>query len=278
MKLGIQAGSVGDGTLEGAIAYCKAMDVPSVVLTAAAVPGYRDTGLIDAKALKAQAAAVQKAGLSTTTMQFWPPFSLADDAATANTLEKLGRNMDAVSKAGIDVLAMFTSLAKPVAPADEAAQWDKIIGFYADITSQAEQHGIKLATHFSGHTGRSVLAGAAGYRKLFDAVPSAANGLTFCVGNVWVSDGERMYDVMREFASRVFFVHMRSTKISWGESPYWWDIPDGPDIRTIFQVLKEIGYEGTVSSEHMPEIPGENRIEIGSAWANGYMRGVLRYL
>jgi D-mannonate dehydratase len=272
MKLGIQAGSVGDGTLEGALAYCKAMEVPSVVLTAGAVPGYRETGLLDAKALKSQVAAVEKAGLSTGTMQFWPPFSLADEAATADTL------MEAAAKSGINVLAMFTNLAKPVDPVGEPAQWEKIIAFYGEITTLADKYGIKLASHFNGHTGRAVLAGAAGYRKLFEAVPSASNGLTWCIGNVWVSDGERLYDLMKEFGSRIHFVHMRSTKTSWGESPYWWDIKDGPDIRKVFQMLKEIGYEGTVSHEHMPDMPDENRQDITAAWANAYMRGILRYL
>jgi sugar phosphate isomerase/epimerase len=278
MRLAIQAGSVADGTLEGCIAYCKAMDVGNVILTAAAVPGYRDTGLIDPKALKAQVAAVEKAGLDTGAMQFWPPFSLADEAATAATMSKLGKNMDAAAKAGLDTLAMFVSLAKPVDPADEEGQWNTYIGFYQELLSQADQHGIKIATHFSGHRGRSVLAGSEGYRRLFEAVPSPNNGLCFCTGNVWNSDGERIYNLIREFAPRIFTVHMRSTKISWGESPYWWDIPDGPDIRKIMQTLKEVGYTGVISSEHMPDMPDQNRQDITAAWAMGYMKAIMRYL
>ena len=174
---------------------------------------------------------------------------------------------------------MFTGLAKPVNPADEPAQWEQIIAFYGEITALADKYGIKLASHFSGHTGRSLLAGAAGYRKLFAAVPSLNNGLTWCIGNVFVSDGERLYDLMDEFAPRIHFVHMRSTKTSWGESPFWWDIKDGPDIRRVLEKLKAIGYEGTLSHEHMPEhIPGENRQDITAASANGYMRAPLRSL
>jgi D-mannonate dehydratase len=278
MRLAIQAGSVGDGTLEGCIAYCKAMDVGNIILTAAAVPGYRDTGLIDGKALKAQVALVEKAGLATGAMQFWPPFSLADEAATAATMAKLSKNLDAVAKSGLDTLAMFVSLAKPVDPAEEEGQWGTYTSFYQELTSQAEQHGIRIATHFSGHRGRSLLAGSDGYRRLFEAVPSPSNGLCFCIGNVWNSDGERIYDLIREFAPRIFTVHMRSTKISWGESPYWWDIPDGPDIRRVLKTLQEVGFDGMVSSEHMPEMPGENRLDISTAWAMGYMKAVLRYL
>ncbi len=278
MRLAIQAGSVADGTLEGCISYCQALDVGNVVLTAAAVPGYQDTGLIDAKALQDQVARVNDAGLGTGTMQFWPPFSLADQEATAATMSKLGRNLDAVAKAGLDTLAMFVSLLKPVNPAEEEAQWETFASFYSDLTSQAEERDIKIATHFSGHRGRSVLAGSEGYRRLFELVPSPSNGLTFCIGNVWNSDGERLYDLIDEFASRIFFVHMRSTKISWGESPYWWDISDGPDIRRVFQALQGIGYDGLVSSEHMPDIPNQNRQDISAAWAMGYMKAVLRYL
>lgn len=278
MKLAIQAGTVADGTLEGCIAYCKALDVANVILTAAAVPGYRETGLIDPKTLKAQVATVEKAGLATEAMQFWPPFSLADEAATAATMGKLGKNLDAVAKAGLKTLTMFVSLAKPVDPAEEEGQWNTYFSFYQELTSQAEQHGIQIATHFSGHTGRSLLAGSDGYRRLFEAVPSPSNGLCFCIGNVWNSDGERLYNLIREFAPRIFSVHMRSTKISWGEAPFWWDIPDGPDIRRVLQTLQEVGYDGVISSEHMPEIPGENRLDISTAWAMGYMKAIMRYL
>ncbi|MGI5916648.1 MAG: sugar phosphate isomerase/epimerase family protein [Anaerolineae bacterium] len=278
MKLAVNVGSVGDGTLNGCINYCKDLEVEGVVLTAAAVPGYQETRMLDATALKDQVVAVQDAGLSTGTMQYWPPYPIADEAQAEAALSTLTRNMDAAAEAGIHVLAMFTSLNKPVDPADEGAEWDKLIRFYTKLTSEAEQRNLKIAAHFSGHRGRSLLAGSEAYRRLFEAVPSPSNGLTFCVGNAWVSDGERTYNVMREFADRIFFYHMRSTKISWGESPYWWDIPDGPDIPQVFRVLKEIGYEGFVASEHMPDIRGENRHDISTAWGIGYMKAILQQM
>ncbi|MHB1319074.1 MAG: hypothetical protein ACYCYF_10695, partial [Anaerolineae bacterium] len=63
-----------------------------------------------------------------------------------------------------------------------------------------------------------------------------------------------------------------------GEAPFWWDIPDGPDIRRVFQILREVGYTGMVSSEHMPDMPGPNGRDAGTAWAMGYMKAVVRYL
>ena len=85
--------------------------------------------MLDATALKDQVVAVQDAGLSTGTMQYWPPYPIADEAQAEAALSTLTRNMDAAAEAGIHVLAMFTSLNKPVDPADEGAEW-ALIRFY----------------------------------------------------------------------------------------------------------------------------------------------------
>ena len=278
MKVAVVVGNVADGTLGGCIDYCRALDLSRVVLSARDVPGYAETGVLDAKALKAQRVAVERAGMTTSTIQFWPPFQLGGDRDSSASMEVLTRGLDAVAEAGIKVLAMFANINKPVEPSEEDAEWAKLVDFYGKLTAEAEQRGVKVATHFSGHQGRGLLAGSNAYRRLFKDVPSPSNGLTFCVGNAWVSDGERTYNLIQEFASRIFFVHMRSTKISWGESPFWWDIPDGPDIRKIVQALEAVGYEGDLASEHMPDIPGENRHDISFAWAIGYMKAILRYL
>ena len=277
MRLAVGVGTVADGTVEGCVEYCKALDVNRVVLAARSVPGYAETGVLDPEALKAQRVSVERAGLTTSTIQFWPPYQLGGGRGSSTTIEALARSMDAIAEAGLGVLAMFINVPKPVEPSEEDAEWGKLVDFCGKLTSEAEQRGIKIATHFSGHQGRSLLAGSSAYRRLFQDVPSPSNGLTFCVGNVWVSDGERTYNVLQEFASRIFFVHMRSTKTSWGESPFWWDIADGPDIRRIFETLRAVGFEGDVASEHMPDVPGENRHDIGSAWALGYMKAILRY-
>ncbi len=278
MKLAIGSGSVSDGTVQGCIRYCQDIGVQHVVLSAAAVPGYAQTRRLDPAILKAQVAEIRDAGLTTGTLHFWPPYPITTPAEIQAALSGLCQNMDAAAEADMKVMAMFTGLNKPVDPADEDALWDSFIGFYRKLTEEAEQRGIKIAAHFNGHQGIGLCAGANGYRRLFEAVPSPANGLTFCVGNAWVSDGPRLYNLIREFGERIYFVHMRSTKILWGESPYWWDIPEGPDIRKVFETLKEVGYSGYIVAEHMPEIRGENRGDISFAWTMGYMKAIARYL
>ncbi len=278
MRLAIQAGSVADRTLEGCIAFCRAMGVENVVLTAPTVPGFQETGVLDAKALKAQIAAVEGAGLKTGALQYRPPFSVASQAAAADTLDKLTRNMDALAEAGLDTLTMFLGVLRPVSPADEEPLWGAYLALYGEMIARAEERGIKIAAHYCGHRGRTVPAGSEAYRRLFEAIPSPSNGLCFCVGNAWNSEGGRIYNVLREFAPRIYTVHMRGTRVIWGETPFWWDIPDGPDIRQIFQILGEVGYTGMISAEHMPDMPEPNGRDVGLAWAMGYMRAIVRYL
>ena len=46
----------------------------------------------------------------------------------------------------------------------------------------------------------------------------------------------------------------------------------------VFCALRDIGYQGDVCSEHMPEVSGENRTDIGTAWSIGYSKAVLQML
>jgi D-mannonate dehydratase len=280
MKIAVEVGTVADGTITGCIDYCKALEVDRVVLTARRVPGFEQNGYLDLAEVKAQKAMVDDAGMTTSAVVYWaPPAVTGDSAESAKLFDQLVKSLDAISGAGLNTLSMFAGMARPVDPADEQAQWTKLISFYERLLAAADARGVKVASHFAGTApARTILNGAAAYRRLFGEVPSAGNGLCFCIGNAWVSDGERIYNVIREFADRIFYVHTRSTTMGWGEHPYWWDVKGGPDIRKILQTLKEAGYQGDLRSEHMPDVPGENRTDIGTGWAIGYTKALLQYL
>ena len=280
MNVAVEVGTVADSTITGCIDYCKALEVDRVVLTATRVPGFRETGSLDLGEVKAQKALVDDAGMSTSAVVYWaPPAITGDGADAAKLFDALTKNLDVIAGAGLNTLSMFAGMARPVDPADEDAQWAKLIGFYQRLLAAADERGVRVATHFAGTApARSILVGGAAYRRLFREVPSAGNGLCFCVGNAWVSDGERIYNVIHEFGDRIFYVHTRSTKMGWGEHPYWWDVDGGPDMRKILQTLKDVGYQGDLRAEHMPEVPGENRTDIGTGWAIGYTKALLRYL
>lgn len=280
MKIAVEVGSVADGTLRGSLEYCKALNVDRIILTAREVPGFRQTGALDAAALKAELAAIEAAGMSASTVVYWAPAALTQGGPDgAKLFDNLVRGLDAMTTTSLDTLAVFAGFERPIDPNDEEAVWDKIIGFYTKLLTEADARGIRIATHFNGTApAHNVLTAASGFRRLFAAVPSANNGLTFCVGNAWFSEGERIFNVIREFAPRIFYVHTRSTHLYWGEQPFWWDEAGGPDLKLVFELLKQVGYTGDLRAEHMPEVPGENRTDIGTGWAIGYMKALLRYL
>jgi mannonate dehydratase len=172
---------------------------------------------------------------------------------------------------------MFVMVARPLDAGDEEAAWARLVEFYAKLMPRAEEAGVKVALHTVAMPSRNLLWNHAAVERLFHDVPSAHNGLTLCVGNYWNADGERMYDILRGLGEKLLYVHLRSTKAAWGETPYWFDSGE-PDFKRVFQILREVDFQGDLRSEHMPEVTGENRTDIGTAWAIAYSKAMMQAL
>ena len=92
-----------------------------------------------------------------------------------------------------------------------------LIEFLEAVTPAAEKLGVKLTLH-PDDPPRSlfglprVASNAADYQALFDAVPSASNGICFCTGSLGVRADNDLVAIAQHFASRIHFVHLRATK------------------------------------------------------------------
>lgn len=94
---------------------------------------------------------------------------------------------------------------------------DNLTYFLSGIVETAEEAGVRLTLHpddppFPLLGLPRVAKDSDDLRHLFSQVPSAANGLCFCTGSFGVSPGNDLPAMVREFADRIGFVHLRSTR------------------------------------------------------------------
>ena len=88
--------------------------------------------------------------------------------------------------------------------------------FVREIAETAEEVGVKLAIHpddppFPLFGLPRVNSTQADTQKLFDAVPSPANGVTLCTGSYGANPANDLVKMARDFGPRIHFAHLRNT-------------------------------------------------------------------
>lgn len=110
----------------------------------------------------------------------------------------------------LDLLAGFKGI-------DETKLQEHLFLFLNEITPVAEAAGIKMAIHpddppFPVLGLPRIMSKAEHIRKMFEHVPSAIAGLCFCTGSYGARRENDLQAMFKEFSSRIYFLHLRSTK------------------------------------------------------------------
>ncbi len=92
-----------------------------------------------------------------------------------------------------------------------------LIYFLEEIIPTAEKFGVRMCIHpddppFDLFGIPRVVSTYEDLNFIFKAIPSLSNGLTFCTGSLGVRPDNNLIEIFHEFAERIHFLHLRSTK------------------------------------------------------------------
>jgi mannonate dehydratase len=174
----------------------------------------------------------------------------------------------------------------------EDIYWDRITYFLKRVVPVAEEAKVRLACHpqdpampkGSGWRGvETVLGSPAGLARFVETVPSPYHGLNFCQGTVaemLEKPGEQIYDVIRDLGGRgkIFNVHFRN--IRGGFLKFQETLPDDGDVDMprALRTYREVGFDGMIMPDHVPQIEGDPGGQKAFAFCLGYIQALLQQL
>ncbi|MBR7089040.1 MAG: mannonate dehydratase [Lachnospiraceae bacterium] len=193
---------------------------------------------------------------------------------------------------------------------DESKLFDNLVYFLKAIMPVCDKYDINMAIHpddpaWSVFGLPRIINNKENISKMLSAVDNVHNGLTFCAGSFGTNPENDLPDMIRSFAGRVHFAHVRNLQFNAfchedGSAVKAWsgaDIPVGKpdfeeaahlscdgsfDMYEIVRALYESGFTGPIRPDHGRMIWGEEAMPgyglydraLGAAYINGLWEAI----
>ena len=163
--------------------------------------------------------------------------------------------------------------------------WDQLERFLNGLLPVAEACGVTLAMHpddppLPELLGKPrIMHTVEAFERLVRLAPSPANAICFCQGT-FAAMGVDIPATIRRLGPHIKYVHfrdVRGSRESFAETVH----DNGPtDMAAAMRAYREIGFDGPMRPDHVPQMVGEDDGEpgytmLGRLFAYGYMRGLM---
>ena len=159
----------------------------------------------------------------------------------------------------------LSALVKAYQGVSEDTLFENLVYFLSKILPVAEEVGIRMAIHPDdppwGVFGiPRTVKNEADFDRLFAALPSMANGMTFCTGSLGGNTKIDLPALAEKYAKRIPFAHLRQLKHT-GEGKFYENghmtACGEVDIHGVVRALVQGGFDGYVRPDHGRSVFGE---------------------